>query len=330
MSSAQIGPQLGQKPPRLSRIGELAGRSWQLYKKRLNVFSLVYVFYLTLLLLIWGLCDSVWNKFPHPLNPLVTAWIAAGVLMAVLVNFWGQASFIYAISEPALLARPVFQKAARVIWRFAWLYLLFVALMAVGFMLFIAPVEILGGRRPDQLAAMGAALFVVSGIVLMAVLLVWFAFSFFILVREGKTGMEALLASREYVKGSWRPVFLRLFAVGAPAYLLGLLPVAGPLLSLLLMPFLMAYTYYIYEDLVSLKGAVRRPSGRERLGWSVLAAAGAILTAVAVVYTLGHANLRKALLQGLVMKPAPALTAPAPSGKGGGKIPSGAGFLNKI
>ena len=290
------------RPRGLAGIGELAGRSWQLYKKRLNVFSLIYIFYLVPVLLISALCYSVWGMFPRPLNPLVTVWIAAGALIAILVCFWGQASFVYAISEPALSVRPVFQRAAHMLRRFAWLYLLFMALMAAGFVLFIVP-----------------------GIVLM----VWFAFSFFILAREDKTGMEALLSSKEYVKGLWWPVFSRLFAVWAPAYLLGLLPEVGPLLSLLFMPFVMTYTYYVYEDLASVKGTVRRPSPSERTGWSVLAAAGAILAAVAIVYTLRHGALRKALLQGPVMKPAPALKAPAPGGKEG-VSPPGAGFLGKI
>lgn len=299
-----------QKSPGLAGIGELAGRSWQLYRKRFHVFSLVYIFYLTPVLLISVLCYSVWDTFPHPLNPLVVAWITAGALMAVLVCFWGQASFIYAISEPALSAKPVFQKAAHMLWKFTWLYLLFMALTAAGLSLFVVP-----------------------GIVLM----VWFTFSFFILAREGKSGMEALLSSREYVKGLWWPVFARLFPVWAPAYLLGYLPGAGPLLSLLFMPFLTAYTYYIYEDLAVMKGAVRQPSARERKSWSVLAAAGAIIAVVAVAYTLRHADLKKVFLQGTAGKAAPAMkaaptpkAAPAPKALSpGGKGPE-AGFPRNV
>ncbi len=307
-SEGKASPESGpiRKSRGISGIGELAGRSWRLYRKRFHVFSLIYIFYITPVMLISVLCYSVWKTFPHPVNPLVIAWITAGVIMALLVSFWGQAAFIYAISEPGLPAKPLFQKAAHMLWKFTWLYLLFMALTVAGL-----------------------ALFVVPGIVLM----VWFAFSFFILAREGQTGMNALLSSREYVRGLWWPVFSRLFAVWAPAYLLGYVPGAGPLLSLLFMPFLMAYTYYVYEDLASMKGAVRQPSDRQRKGWSVLAAAGAIVAVVAVVYTLKNADLKKAFLQEPAKKTAPApkaTVAPKAQTKGQGDALPNINLLRKI
>ncbi|MDA8085313.1 MAG: hypothetical protein M0Z75_01290 [Nitrospiraceae bacterium] len=269
-------------PRKLPGIGVLFGRSWDLYRKRLQVFSLIYLFYLTPVMLISALCYSIWKTFPHPLNPLVAAWIAVGVLMAVLVSLWGQAAFVYAISEPELAAKALFQKSTQSLRKFTWLYLLFMALTIAGFVLLIVPGMIL---------------------------VVWFSFSFFILAREGRTGMNALIESREYVRGHWWPVFSRLFAVWAPAYAVSYVPGIGPLVSLLFMPLLMAYTYNLYEGLAAMKGAVREPTEGQRKRWAVLAVIGVIVTVSAAAYTASHFDLRSVWLEETGQK---AATAPRP------------------
>ncbi|MDA8170466.1 MAG: hypothetical protein M0Z48_01370 [Nitrospiraceae bacterium] len=271
-------------PLKLPGAGVLFGRSWDLYRKRFQVFSLIYLFYLGPIMLISALCYSVWKTFPHPLNPLVAAWIAMGVLMAVLISLWGQWAFVYAISEPGLAAKALFRKSTQTLKKFTWLYLLFAALTIAGFVLFIVP-----------------------GLILM----VWFSFSFFILAGKGKTGLNALLESREYVRGFWWPVFSRLAAVWLPAYALGYVPGIGPLVSLLFMPLMVAYTYNLYGDLAAMKGAVREPTAGQRKTLAILAAAGVIVTVSAAVYTARHVDLKAIWLEGAGQKAAPAPKLPA-------------------
>lgn len=276
-------PGIGGGTGKLAGVGVLFGRSWDIYRKRFQTFSLIYLLYLAPVMLISALCYSVWKTFPHPLNPFVIAWIAAGALMAVLVSVWGQAAFIYAISEPGLAAKALFQKAAHSLRKFAWLYLAFMILTVAGLVFFMVP-----------------------GLVLM----VWFSFSFFILASKGEAAIDCLLESREYVRGLWWPVFLRLFAVWAPAYAIGYLPQAGPLLSLLFMPFLMAYTYNLYEELAALKGAVRKPTEREKKTWGIAILAGAVIAALAIAYMAQYVDFRSIWLEEPAQKtslpPAPA------------------------
>jgi hypothetical protein len=52
----------------------------------------------------------------------------------------------------------------------------------------------------------GFVLLIIPGIIVS----VWLAFAGFILLIEGKTGLEALKASRQYVRGRWFPVAVRL------------------------------------------------------------------------------------------------------------------------
>jgi hypothetical protein len=97
----------------------------------------------------------------------------------------------------------------------------------------------------------GFLLFLVPGIIFS----IWFVFSQFILARDNVRGMDALLKSREYVRDMWFEVFGRLAVVWLVSMFLGAIPFIGPLLSLLFAPFVMVFTYLIYEDLAGIKGA---------------------------------------------------------------------------
>ncbi len=263
---------------KLTGIGGLFGRSWRLYRLRFPVFSLIYLFYLTPLMLISAFCFFVYRISPHPLNPFVTAWIAAGVIIGGLISIWGQAAFIYAVSDPEAGIKRILQKAAESLRKFLWLYLLFFALTIGGFVFFVVP-----------------------GVVMM----VWFSFAVFILAGSGETGINALLESRAYVQGFWWPVFIRLLAVWALSFALGSVPVAGSLFSLFFMPYLVTYTSQLYEELAGLKGTVPKPSAGDRKKWAVIAALGVIIAASTLVYTVRHVDLKALLIEGSGEKTVP-------------------------
>ncbi len=255
---------------KLSGIGELFGRSWHLYRMRFPVFSLVYIFYLTPLMLISAFCFFVYKISPHPLNPFIMAWIIAGAIIGVLVSIWGQAAFIYAVSDPAAGVRIVLRRATESVRKFFWLYLFFFALTIAGFVFLVVP-----------------------GVVMM----VWFSFSVFILAGRGDTGINALLESREYVKGFWWPVFARLLAVWVLSFAFSYLPVIGSLLSLLFMPYLITYTSQLYEELSRIKGVVPKPAERQKKRWTLITAAGLVVAICVMIYGATHVDL-KGILSG--------------------------------
>ncbi len=272
-------PGAGGPAKKLTGIGELFGRSWGLYRLRFPVFSLVYLFYLVPLMLISGFCIFVYKVSPHPVNPFVKAWIAVGVIMGVLVSVWGQAAFVYAVSDPSAGVRAVLHKATESVRKFFWLYLLFFALTVAGFVFLIVP-----------------------GVVMM----VWFSFAVFILAGKGDAGITALLESREYVKGFWWPVFVRLLAVWALSFVIGYVPLVGSLLSLLFMPYLVTYTSQLYEELAHIKGAVPGPSEGQRRRWAFITAAGLIITVCVMAYGATHIDLKGILsgsMKGVVQAP---------------------------
>ncbi len=271
-------------PERLTGIGELFQRSWHLYRMRFHAFSLIYLFYLVPQMLISGFCFYVYKMSPHPLNPFLTAWIASGVIIGVLISVWGQAAFVYAVSDPSAGIRVIFQKAAESLRKFVWIYLLFFALTIAGFVLFVVP-----------------------GIIMM----VWFSFSVFILAGTGETGINALLESRQYVKGLWWPVFMRLLAVWALSFGLASLPVVGTLLFLFFMPYLITYTSQLYKELAGLKGVISKPSDRDRKKWAVIAVFAFIVSVSVFTYTVKNADLKALWLQESGGGPAPAAKPPA-------------------
>jgi hypothetical protein len=110
----------------------------------------------------------------------------------------------------------------------------------------------------------GFLLFVIPGVILA----VWFCFSYFTLALEGKRGVEALKASKEYVRGLWFDVFIRLLVlmmvtlllIISGSIILGIVlgdsPVFNVLtdaLSMLLSPFAIIYSYLMYVDVKKLK-----------------------------------------------------------------------------
>lgn len=110
----------------------------------------------------------------------------------------------------------------------------------------------------------GFALLVIPGIILT----IWFSMSSYILFKEGKKGFEALLTSREYVRGMAGTVFIYLFIFAILGYALQSIPTfffnqadaefAGSLFSMVMSfiigPLGMLYSVGIYNELRRIKG----------------------------------------------------------------------------
>jgi len=122
----------------------------------------------------------------------------------------------------------------------------------------------------------------------------WFIFSVFILFVEDKRGLEALLKSKEYVRGYFWPVLGRIIllvlCVVVIAMMLSLVigedkrseDVLNAVLQLFVMPFFISYSFNIYRGLQALKpGLVQAPAPAKR-GFFIFSAVLGLVALVVV------------------------------------------------
>ena len=91
---------------------------------------------------------------------------------------------------------------------------------------------------------------------------VWFSWAVFVLIAEDLKGMNALLKSKEYVKGKWGSVFWRLLFIYGISFILifTLLKIflgkeiSNFVIGLFLTPLVTIYLFLLYSHLKSLKG----------------------------------------------------------------------------
>jgi hypothetical protein len=111
----------------------------------------------------------------------------------------------------------------------------------------------------------GFFLFIIPGVIAM----IWFAFAYLILLFEGKTGVEAMKASKAYVDGHFLEVLYRYLLIIVVGVVVGIATaVVGealygvskviPMLlvivaNAILMPIFISYLYFMYQDLRALK-----------------------------------------------------------------------------
>lgn len=119
------------------------------------------------------------------------------------------------------------------------------------------------------LATLLGLLFFLIGAIIVSV---WLSQSLYVYVFEKKSGISALRESKQLVQGRWWPVFIRLLilqlAFGAVNYVINVIPslmyneTAAKIISgitaipasILMVPFALAYTWYIYQSLKQTKG----------------------------------------------------------------------------
>ncbi len=150
------------------------------------------------------------------------------LLVAIAINFIVQISLLYAIEEKDLTIRQYFSKARPVVGSYALVLILQGLVVLGGFILFIIPGVIFS---------------------------IWFAFSGYIMIFEGKKGVEALKASKALVAGYWWAIFGRLLLMMLAIWIISWVPVLGPLVNAFAVaPFMAIYFYTIYKDLKRIKG----------------------------------------------------------------------------
>jgi hypothetical protein len=106
--------------------------------------------------------------------------------------------------------------------------------------------------------------------------------------------MAALLKSREYIRGYWFEVALRLFLVWVVSGLVGAVPLFGPILALLFFPYLMIFHCLIYRDLRVIKGDVSYPHGtKNKFLWPGVALIGWVVVVTILIFLFSSLDFGK-------------------------------------
>ncbi len=227
-----------KKPQRtdMLRIGELFSRSWGAFKDR--IWTLLGINLLGILLVIGA---ALLAQSGSNLLMKFSAGSAVGQILAVLIIAcvaflavtWIVAASLYAIVEKTGIKESLGLGLSRVL-AFFWLFFLITLIIGGGYGLLILP----------------GILFTI-----------WFFFAQYVLAAEDQRGMDALLKSKEYVRGHGWAVLGRLLLLMLIFLPLGFIPLVGPFLSILLGPFSLVYYNEIYQDLRQLKPDVAVPGG---------------------------------------------------------------------
>ena len=268
------------KKERLSGVGDLFKASWEIYKKRACTIFSIYLISSILFGVIIGVFSLAGMIFSSATqtsrSAVLTASLITGITAGFIALIWGFAASIYAVADEGLGIKESLGKGWQRVGAFAWLFSVLGYMITGGFLLFFVPG------------------FVFS---------VWFVFAQFILASEGEKGMNALLKSREYVRGHSFEVFARLVAVWLVSTLMGMVPFVGVFLSLSFVPFVLIFTYLMYEEVKSLKGGnvVYAASTGEKFKFIGMATLGYIVVPAIIIAVMGATVLMPLLmLKGLM------------------------------
>ncbi|CAK8724148.1 hypothetical protein KKHLCK_13720 [Candidatus Electrothrix laxa] len=234
----------------LKNINEIFSETWVLYKSRVIPIGLVFLLSLliSIILLTSGGIAAFFSLGGQPfftgdpqeilLNPTVIGIGALLLLVAVLLMTWCHAAILTVTVRQDINVLSALTRSWKYVFPLLWISSLYVGIIITGSIFFILPGLIL---------ALSMSL------------------CFFIMIEEERTGIDALLASRLYIRGHWWNTLFKLLLVWILSLLISLLPLpVGPILSLLFAPFLMLYTVTVYHDL---KECSREVNPSTSLGW---------------------------------------------------------------
>jgi hypothetical protein len=263
-------PRSGDRPRRrranLRSTGELLRDSWDIFKTRFLVLVGLYLFPFFLMLGVLGIFVVVSllsrSFLAVDIKVAVIGGVLIGMIPALVAMSWGMAGFTCAVVDEKMGFTDALSRGWSRLWAFAWVWSLAGFIVTGAFFLLIVPGILLG---------------------------IWFFFAPFVLASEDERGMNALLKSKEYVKGQWFAVFGRLAATWFISFGIGLIPVVGPLAGTIFAPFFMVFGKLVYDDLKAMKGeSVAYPrSGGEKFKWLGLGTIGYVIFPVIIIALMG-------------------------------------------
>lgn len=210
---------------KLPIIKELFKSTWCLYKKRAATLLCLILLVIFPYFAMTGIISSLRLLFPDSRLPLTMLGVIA-LLAMVVFSLWGAVSAVCAVLDETLTISGALKRGWQNFGSFIWLSLLHVIVVTGSFFLLFVP-----------------------GIYLS----VCFLFAQLIMINEGEKGLNALLKSKEYVRGYFFPVFGRFVLIWCIPLILRFLPMIGGILSLLCLPFALIYTRLLYQGLQSIK-----------------------------------------------------------------------------
>jgi len=249
-------------PTELSGIGDLLRKALEIYKPRmwtLIVLTLVMVFLPMLVLAaLIGAGALLFLFLPDFRHVILLAGIFPASAATIWCANWALTALFTAIADNTCGIKEAFRCAKPVTLAHIWLTMLMGLVIAGGYMLLIVP-----------------------GVVLT----VWFFFAPLILINEDVRGMEALLKSKEYVRGRWLGVCWRLIAIWFISVVISCIPVIGQLLAFLFIPFSFVCSFLIYQELRSIRADMAfEPTQRAKTGIVAVSAVPVLATVVLFVF----------------------------------------------
>ncbi|MBI5074584.1 MAG: hypothetical protein HZB62_05385 [Nitrospirae bacterium] len=254
------------RSPELTDIGDLLNQSWGQFKERIGVLLplhlLSLVFLIAGILLAVGIGALIAMMVPQCKTPVLLISALIGLTIGLTAMFWPVSALVVAVADPSLGMGDALAQGWKKLWAFLWLFSILGYVVAGGYLLFIVP-----------------------GVIFT----IWFIFSQFILAEDNARGMDAMLKSKEYVKGRWFDVFLRFLVLWALSTGLGMIPLLGIILSIMLTPFMMIYSYLIFTDLKRLRPEVAefKPDPGEKIKWVGAATLGYIVLPLIIIAIVG-------------------------------------------
>lgn len=229
MSETIILKESASKEPsstELDSISILFKKTWILYEKKLWKFAGITAIPLMSLLILAGTLLIL----PMFFSLIVSTVIAiALIFMLVIISVWSKSSLLLAISdsEEKIGIRESFKRSQKYVWHY------FIISISLAFLFF-------GGLT---LLFIPAIIFSIMTI-----------FSNFVLINEDTKEINALVKSREYIRGYWWSVFGRILILGILMFILSTIPTIGMILFIFFAtPFAMVYVFIMYKNLKEIK-----------------------------------------------------------------------------
>jgi len=257
--------------PKLPGSRELLKKSFELYKSRF--WSCVAILVPPAVVSI--LFSAIFSVTFKPGESLPEFGFLFVIFLAalILVSLWSSIALILTIQAPEKMSfSAAYNGAIRNLGPYVWLAFL------------------------EGFIAMGAfILFVVPGILFT----IWFSLAFFVLLQEGDRGMNALVKSREYVRGYTGAVLGRyivmILALIVVAIVISLLfiwlptegvasDIVSQVITILLEPWAIAFAFLVYQSLKAIKADfVFQPAKSQKVKYFVVAILGYALIPLLLV-----------------------------------------------
>ena len=243
---------------------DLFKQSWQTYRRFFKIMTLVMAGPFLLFIV---------NPLLLQTGANALFFLPVALLCSIAASFgavWAGATAITLLrdQDETVAFKEAFRRSWPKFWSLVWVAIISAFVVGGGILLFLAP-----------------------GIIFT----IFFLFAQIIVIIEGDKGMKALLKSREYTRGYFWPILGRyLLILLASMIVYGIIMSLGSALgsvsglvsqavaNILVSPFILIYTYGLYQNLKSVKGEV---PVSDKKGWIyiLLAVAGYIVFALAIL-----------------------------------------------